>query len=336
MPEGDKPQDQPVPEMLTPQSGEPGVAGVPKKVLKLPHRGTYRPSHKATFIGLAVVVFILAANAGLIYFILRRSESADSKLNQSEVTLSADTLGKLGVSKAAVGNLGTKLTIGPETKFNSSVTVADGLSVGGQFSLNSKLIAPDASITKLQAGNTSVNDLTANGDITANSVNLRKDINVIGAARLQGPVTLSQLLTVTNSANIAGNLAVGGTLTVRSFQANNLISDSSLTIGGHLISRGLAPSVSAGGAAGSNGTVSLSGSDAAGTIAINTGVGGGNGTLAQVTFRSAYGSTPRVVVTAVGAMGGSLYVSRSASGFSVGIVGSLAPGGYAVDYIVVQ
>jgi len=33
---------------------------------------------------------------------------------------------------------------------------------------------------------------------------------------------------------------------------------------------------------------------------------------------------------------GSVYVSRTAWGFSIGVNGAVAPGGYAFDYIVMQ
>ncbi len=308
----------------------------PKKVLKLPRRGTYRPSHKATFIGLAVVALILAINAGAIVFVLKRSQDADkSQLNENEVTLSSETLDKLGVSRNPVGTEGTELTIGPATTFVNKVTIGKDVSVGGQLTLNSKFSASDASLTKLQAGDTSLNKLTVNTEALINTLNIAKDLTIIGTTKVQGPVTFGQLVTVNNNLNVAGSLAIGGTLTTRNFQASSLISDTTLTIGGHVITRGSAPGVSGGGAVGSNGTVSISGSDAAGTIAINTGVGAGNGLLASVSFHAPYNTTPRVVVTAVGPMG-PLYISRSSSGFSVSVIGAVAPGGYAIDYIVMQ
>lgn len=304
--------------------------------MHLRRHGTYRPSHKATFIGLAVVVAILAVNAGVIAFVLRGQGEGGESVNRETVTLSTETLDKLGVSRNPVGNAGTELTVGPNAKFNGTVTVGSDVSIAGQLSLNSRFSANDASLTNLQAGNTSLAQLNVNGDGTLSNLNLRNDLTVVGATRIQGPMTLSQLLTVNNSVNISGNLAVGGTLSARGFQASSLVSDTTLTIGGHIISRGAAPGVSPGGALGSNGTVSISGSDAAGTIGVNFGTGGGNGILATVTFRQPYGSTPRVVVTGVGQGMGSLYVFRSSTGFSVGVQGSVAPGGYAVDYIVMQ
>lgn len=177
--------------------------------------------------------------------------------------------------------------------------------------------------------------MNVNGDATATNLNLRKDLTVLGATKLQGPVTIGQLLTVSGSMNVGGNLAVGGILSARGFQASSLVSDSTLTIGGHMISRGAVPGVGSGPAVGSNGTVSISGNDAAGTVAVNVGGGAGNGILAHVAFRNQYGATPHVVITPVG-QGGAFYVNRTVGGFSIGVSGSIGAGGYAFDYIVMQ
>lgn len=330
---------QPAPEVLKPQSTT--AESTPEKeakskVVARPRHATYRPSHKATFIGVAVVVAILAINAGVIVFLMRGQQATTTESAQGEVTLSPAVLDTLGVSRASVGNLGTELTVGPNSRFNGKVTVGGDMSIGGQLQLNSKFSASDASLAKLEAGDTAVQQLNVNGDGTITNLNLRRDLTVVGASRLQGPVTMSQLLTVNNSVNIAGNLAVGGVLSARGFQASSLVSDTTLTIGGHIITRGAAPRVSPGGGLGSNGTVSISGSDVAGTVAVNIGVGGGNGTLATVTFSRAYGATPRVVASGGGRGMGGVYVTRNSNGFTIGIDNAVSPGGYTVDYIVMQ
>lgn len=334
----------PAPEVLQPQSDtstpNPSPNAAPAGKTKQPgrlKRGTYRPSHKATFIGLAVVVLILGLNAAVITYVMRGGETANSAVNGNEVVLSPTVLDGLGVSRNAAGSKGTELVVGPDSRFSGKLTVGSDVTIGGQLSLNSKFSAADASLAKLQAGDTSVNQLNVNGDGTVSNFNLRQNLSVAGTTRLQGPVTLNQLLTVANNVNVSGNLAVGGILTARGFQASSLTSDTTLTIGGHVITRGAAPNVGRGPAVGSGGTVSLSGNDAAGTIAVNTGGGAGNGVLAQVAFRNQYGSTPRVVVSAVGGPGmGSLYVTRTVGGFTVGVNGAVPPGGYAIDYIVMQ
>lgn len=333
---------QPSPEVLQPQtddtsgaSSTPGASqpgAAPKKL----RRTTYRPSHKATFIGAAVVVVILAINIGVIAFLMRQTDT-DSDTNRSEVTLSAETLDQLGVSKNPVGTRGTELVVGPNARFNGKVIVGSDITVAGKLSLNNKFIASDAALAKLQAGNTQIQQLDVTGDIIATNTNVRQSLAVAGTTRLQGPVTASQLVTINNSLNVAGNLAIGGVLSAKAFQASTLTSDTTLTIGGHIVSKGAPPSVSAGGGAlGSSGTISISGSDAAGTVAANVGVGATSGIVATVTFRVPYSATPRVVVTAVGSGPRNVYVNRSTTGFSIGVGDPMPPGGWAFDYHVIQ
>lgn len=333
----------PQPETLKPQEDNtsPDVAVNTtigkQKASKLARHVTYRPSHKATFIGLGIVVLILVINAGVIAFILRGQSSTSSEVSLGGVKISPAVLDTLGVNKTAVGNLGTELVVNPNSKFAGKVTVGGDVNIAGQLTLNSKFSASDASLTKLEAGDTSLAKLNVNGDGTISNLNLRNNLIVVGSTTLQGAVNISQLLTVNNNLNVTGNLAVGGTLSARGFQASSLVSDTTLTIGGHVITRGSAPTISAGNGLGSNGTVSISGNDASGTLGINIGVGCNGGMLAYVSFKSPYSNTPHVVVTAIGGPGmGTLYVSRSAAGFTVGANGSIPPGGYAIDYIVMQ
>jgi hypothetical protein len=337
----DKSTEPPAPEALRAQGGDKPSAPVTlsssiTKQNVRPHRVTYRPSHKATFIGLAVIVGILAVNAGIIGFVMKGQSKTTDEVAQGTVTISPAVLDKLGVSRNPIGNVGAELVVGPNSRFSGKVTIGSDVSIAGQLKLNSKFSASDASLAKLEAGDTSLGQLNVNGDGTVTSLNLRKDLTVVGLTRMQGPVTIAQLLTVNNNLNVAGNLAVGGTLSARGFQASSLVSDTTLTIGGHVITRGSAPGVGPGNALGNNGTVSISGNDASGTVAANIGTGAGGGIIAQVAFRSQYGSTPHVVVTAVGAGVGSVYVNRTVGGFSIGVNGALAPGGYAFDYIVMQ
>lgn len=339
----DKTSSLPAPEELKPQTDEKssasevGGASAGQKAPVRPRHVTYRPSHKATFIALAVVIVILGLNAGVIAFVMKgQGESPTAQPSRDAVTLSPAALDGLGVSRNSVGSKGTELVVGPDSKFSGKVTVGGDVSVSGQLRLNSKFSASDASLAKLEAGNTAVSQLNVNGDATASNLNLRKDMTVVGVTRLQGPVTVSQILTVNNNLNVSGNLAVGGILSVRGFQASSLVSDTTLTIGGHIITRGAAPDLSRGGALAATDTISNSGSDAAGTVAVNIGTGPPrSGIVANVTFQRPYGNTPRVVVTAVGPGASDVYINRSANGFSIG-VGSLSTGGHAFDYIVMQ
>jgi cytoskeletal protein CcmA (bactofilin family) len=338
----DETTEPPAPEVLRSQADdessnlETTTASTTSKPRIQLHRGTYRPSHKATFIGLAVVVMILAINAIVIIFMMKNQQKTTSEASKAEVTISTDVLDTLGVSRNTVGSSETELIVNPKSTFNGKVTVNNDVSVAGQVSLNGKLSGADASFSKLEAGNTSLSQLNVNGDATMSNLNLRRDLVVVGTTRLQGVVTISQLLTVNNSLNVSGNLAVGGLLSTREFQASSLTSDTTLTIGGHIITRGSAPAVRSGSAVGSNGTVSISGNDASGTVVANVGTGGGNGILAYITFINQYGNVPHVVITAVDRSAGNVYINHSSTGFNIGVNGSLSPDGYIFDYIVMQ
>lgn len=331
----------PKPETLTAQGDGASIAdayatggNLPAKPVNILKRGSYKPNHKATFIGLLVIVVIIALNVGIVLFVMRGQTTAAEK-TRSEVTLSSDTLNSLGVNKTAVGNEGAKLTVGPDSTFNGTVTIAKNVSIGGDLQLNSKLSVTQASIASLQAGESSLGKVTVNGDVSADSLLLRKDLTVPGTTRLNGAVTIAQLLTVNNNVNVTGSLAVGGSLSVHNFQASSLTSDTTLTIGGHVITRGGTPSVTAGSGLGVTGTVTLSGSDTSGGISLGIGVGNGGGLLCKVKFAMQYASTPHVVVTPVG-RNLNLYINRNADGFDVYADGAIPAGGYAIDYIVMQ
>lgn len=331
----DKAKEPPAPEMLQVQADDKTSASdlsrnfmKPRAVLKL-HHGAYRPSHKATFVGLSVVVLILIVNAGIITFIIKSQDKTVSQKDQAEVTISSDTLDKLGVSRSTIGNAGAELVVNPNASFNGKVVIGGDISVAGQLKLNSKLLGTDASLTKLESGDTSVSKLNVNGDATVSNLSLREKLAVVGSTQLQGAVTIGQLLTVNNSVNITGNLAVGGTLSMGAFQTNIL------TVGGHITTRGSAPSVTKGGALIDVDTVSISGNDVSGTVAVNIGTGSRSGIVANVTFVTQYSNTPHVVITAVGSGASDVYVNRSANGFSIG-VSSISNGGHAFDFIVMQ
>lgn len=343
MPEETK---QPQPEKLQVQ-GETAPSNTPEGDLSAPkpatsafsnairsRRGTYKPSAKATVIGLGVVGLIVAVNIAVIAYVMRGQDVAE-QIDRETVTLSTETLNKLGMSKTAVDNAGAELVVGPNSKFNGTVTVGSNLSVAGTLNLNNTLEASDAKLAKLQVQDAQLGRLNVNGEGTVSALNVRNDLTVAGNTKLQGQVTMSQLLTVNNNVNVVGSLAVGGALTVRNFAASSLTSDTTLTIGGHIITRGAAPAVSPGGGIGANGTVSISGSDASGTVAVNAGTGAVGGLLASVTFTRPYSVTPHVVVTPVGGYV-NLYITRTTGGFSLYSAGGLGPSGYAFDYFVVQ
>ncbi len=330
----------PSPEVLSVQSDAPAETtsdthtDTTKQTTTTPatprRRNAYKPSHKATFIGLAVIMAILAVNAIVLVVISKSQSDQQEQAAKNSVTISTSTLEQLGVSRNPIGNAETELIVGPNSKFNGKVSMASDLTIAGQLTLNSKFSATSAVLANLQSGQTQVESLNVNGDETVTNLNLRKDLQVAGNARVQGTLSVNQLTTINNNMNVAGNLAVGGSLSVRNFQVGTL------TVAGHLLSSGTQPRVSVGGGAGSNGTASISGNDTSGTVAVNMGVGAGNGLLATVTFATKYTDTPHIVVTPVGRSVPGMYINRTSAGFTISVDGSLGIGGFAFDYVVVQ
>ncbi|MBP9667269.1 hypothetical protein KBD87_00475 [Candidatus Saccharibacteria bacterium] len=311
---------------------------VAPKVPPRPRVATYRPNHRATFIGIGIVVLILGINAVAINFLMNSQNEPDKATNRKDVTLSTKTLDSLGVSRNPVGLQGTQLTIGPDTQFNGKLDVGGDVTVLGSLKLKKAFSAPEGSFATLKAGKVAFSSVNINGDASVSNLIARKNVTIAGTTRLQGPVTITQLTSIANSMNVSGNLAVGGVLSVRGFQANSLTSTSTITIGGHIITRGARPDFSPGTALGYAGTASLSGNDAAGTITISVGSGGGagNGLLGSVTFASAYPSTPHVLVSPFNKSPGDFYVVRSTTGFSVYTSSTLSYGSYGFDYFVTQ
>lgn len=332
------PGDSPEPEALKVDDDASAVSAnraVDATKVEKTKRRTYRPSHRATFIGLAVIGVFLLLNVGGLWWLLREQADTREELINNGVTLSSDTLSRLGVSREPVGEA-TELTVGPDSTFRGNVTIGENVSIGGSLQLNSDFVADSGQFGSLQAGDLQVESINVNGDGTMTNLNLRNGLTVVGTARMQGQATFSQLVTINNNLNVAGSLSVGGTISTRSFDASNLVAGDLLTIGGHIVTRGSAPTFQPGSALGSGGTASVNGTDTAGTIAVNIGLNPSAGLIGTVTYHRSYAAVPRVVVSPVGGPMPNLYVTRTSTGFTLRTSSALSPGGYAVDFIVMQ
>lgn len=171
-----------------------------------------------------------------------------------------------------------------------------------------------------------------------------------------GPGTTGQMpyyassgssLTATSTLTVSSASKVG----IGSTTPNDLLSVGGTASFIHIKGQGGTPSASAGGALtlGSGGTVVVRGTDTAGEVTFTLGSGGilGLGTLVNVTFASAYGTAPYVVLTPSGSAAASLpigltslnvYVTTTTSGFTVTGVGVAISGvaTYKWNYIVIQ
>lgn len=123
---------------------------------------------------------------------------------------------------------------------------------------------------------------------------------------------------------------------------NRIVTVANLTVTGHIVSGGSAPAIAALPAACTTPTVAVSGTDTAGTITVTTGTGcATNGALANITFASAFGAAPRVVLTPVGTAAQTLGVyiddTVTTSAFRIGSNATPTDStAYKWNYLVIQ
>lgn len=288
-----------------------------------PHATTPQPLVKRLMsrllnfnIYLLLFIFIIIV-AGIIIFLTynySRQQAQDKQANTT--SLSQETLDQLANSDATVGTSDQVLSVQSSAVFAGKVLARSDLEVAGSLQLGGSLNLPNINVTD-----------TANlGQVTVS-----KNLAVTGNTAVQGSQT------------IAGTLQVGGTgrfsgaLSAPQISTNSLQLNGDLTLTRHLTIGGGTPGRSNGTALGSGGTASISGSDTAGSVSINTGGGPGAGCFITVTFTSRYNATPHVIVTPVGSAAGGLayYINRSTSNFS--ICTSSAPpanASFGFDYFV--
>lgn len=269
----------------------------------------------AQITGLVVVLITVGFAAGY-YFLKTRTTPPPTTGNSTTVTsLSAEDLAKLSQTSANLGSSGQTLNIGADALFRGKADVTGNLTVGGNF--------------------------VANGPVSLSSLSLTGTggLNVTGPTALTNTTTIGKSLSVADLITASG-LNVAGTtstnaLNATSITVRNLLISGPLTVG-HIVSQGTAPSISAA-AVGAGGTVSISGNDTAGTVNVNTGTGPG-AVLATITFRGAYGSTPRVILTPLtdAAAAAGAYVTRSTTGFQLRARTPSSGSVLSYDYIVVQ
>ena len=150
-----------------------------------------------------------------------------------------------------------------------------------------------------------------------------------------GPSTLSYIQDG-GSATLV-NLTVNGNLEVK-----GLLKVADIEVNGHIITRGDTPQITAKDAAGTGASVSIEGNDTSGTITINSGSGANVGDLAEITFAKAFGSKPRVILSASNDKAAKLQFFKSASktGFVLKAVDGAGQTSdnttYEIDYQIMQ
>ncbi|MDB5169040.1 MAG: hypothetical protein JWO41_396 [Candidatus Saccharibacteria bacterium] len=260
------------------------------------------------------VIVLAGVVIALTYF--QSKKTTDTTIKSAD--LSSSVLNQLATSDATVGDAKQVLNVQANAIFAGKVLVRSSVETAGSLQVG---------------GNTTLSALNVTDTSTFGQVQVGKNLAVSGDAGIQGQLSVSKGLQVTGSGSFSGPLSAPQ-ITTSTFQLNgNLVLTSHITAGGPL------PSRTSGPALGSGGTSTVSGSDTAGTININTGSNTIPGCFLTITFAQRFTDAPRVIVTPVGADAGTLsyYVTRTATQFSV-CDSTAAPTGasFGFDYFIVN
>lgn len=265
---------------------------------------------------LFIFVVLLAGIAS--YASYRSGKKAATQNNVVSQNLSTEDLQNLKNNDTTVGDAKQTLTIASNATFNGRVLIRDSLDVAGAIRIGGTLSVPG---------------ITVSGTSVFDNVQVGNNLSVSGNEAIQGTLTVQKNLSVGGGATFAGAISAP------SLSIDQLTMNKDIQLNRHIDAGGPTPRISSGTAVGSAGTVSISGTDTAGTVNINFGTGLASGVLANISFGNTFTQTPHIVITPVGSNCAALdyYVSRTTAGFSIGITNSGAPGSScAFDYISID
>lgn len=264
---------------------------------------------------LFILIVVVVIGFTLVSVQRNKKEAAPTTIQTQPLT--QDALNKLNASNSSVGDPKQTLSIESNAIFTGKVLIRDSLDVAGTIKVGGSLTLPGLTVS----GTSSFDQLQAN------------KITSAGDANIQGQLTVQKGLTTSGGASFGGPITAPQ-ITVQSFQLSG-----DLQLQRHIDAGGGTPGKTDGGALGSGGTSSVSGTDTAGTITINTGGSPGVGCFITVTFAQKFNATPHIVITPVGASAGGLsyYITRTNGSFSV-CSDNPAPAGasFGFDYIAID
>jgi cytoskeletal protein CcmA (bactofilin family) len=276
-----------------------------------------------TRLNIYLLLFILIIIIGLIIFfvVFNSAQKPETGINESQ-ELTQEAIDELIGSDAKVGDPKQILTIESDSVFAGKVLIRDGLDVAGPIKVGGSLTLPGITVS----GSSAFDEVSIN------------TLSIAGDATVQGQLSVQEGLTV------SGPVTFSGTFSAAAFAIESLQVNQNLQINRHIDAGGPTPGITGGGANGSGGTVSISGTDTAGTVTVNIGSGAAAGVLATISFANGFGGTPHVVITPVAAQGSPVVTgtqkfylsSRTTTSFSIATSGALPAGSISFDYIVID
>jgi cytoskeletal protein CcmA (bactofilin family) len=264
---------------------------------------------------LFVAVLLIAGAVFVAAWVANRGSDKPTVQTQS---LTEDALKQLANNDVTVGQPKQILNVQSNAVFAGKVLIQDSLEVAGPIQVGGSLSIPG---------------ITVSGSSIFDEVQINKTLSVAGDSAFQGQ------LSVQKSLSVAGGGTFGGAISAPQITANTLQLNGNLNLTHHIAAGGATPGRSNGGNLGSGGTTNVGGSDSAGSVNINTGVGASAGCFVTVNFTQRYNETPHVLLTPVGSAAASLdyYVNRNTSSFSI-CTASTPPSSsnFGFDYFVVE
>ena len=253
-----------------------------------------------------LIFFLLIVIAGIVFIVSYINSQKEPEFPEVGLQdLTQEELSEIASGDASVGDPRYVLNIQSDAVFAGSALIRGDLNVAGSVQLGQALTIPALSVS----GNASF------GDIQAGSLALAEGATIQGELIVQDDGNFAGELTVGGSATISGDLTAATVTTGKLTIAGS----SGFVLSGHLTLNGPTPSRS-NGSLGSGGSSSISGSDSAGIININTGGSPSSGCMVNITFNQSFNGTPNIIVTPVGSEAGRLnfYITnRSSNGFSL-------------------
>lgn len=276
------------------------------------------PGKSLVFGNLYLIVFaLLVLFAGIVVYVSIKT-GAPKNNNNKATSLTDQQLANLKGNTTLVGDSKNTLDVQSNSIFEGQVLLRSDLNVAGSLKVGKPLSLPS---------------ITVGGSGTFGELGISGGLNVSKDTVIQGQLTVKSNLSVSGTANF-------GALDVSTLSVTSLNIRGDLAFNQHLVSSGGGPSRASGTALGSGGTVSVSGSDTAGSINVNTGSGAPAGCFVTVNFTHHFSSTPYVVLSAANSTAATIeyYVTnRSASGFSLCTANTPGSGkNFVYNYIVIQ
>ncbi len=266
---------------------------------------------------LFALVILLAIGITLGLFLKNRSDTKKTESIINSQNLSESALKQLANSDVTVGNSKQVLKVVSNALFSGSVLVRGDLEVAGSVKVGNELQLPGITVS----GSSRFNQLQAD------------NLTIGSNATVQGTFNAKKGI------NVSGNSTFDGLLSAAQISTNVFILNGDLKLTHHITAGGSTPSVERGGALGSGGTSSVSGSDTTGSIVVNTGGNPGAGCFATIKFATRFDGTPHVTITPIGSASADInyYVNRSSTEFSV-CTTNPAPSGqtFGFDYVILN